>query len=101
MEPLIGSTEGFFVYNGVAQPLERPEMTVVSKTLGPGLFRWPVSWKGNFKILSTPYPFTAELSERMNVASWVIGGFAVGIAKGVIKKGDKVFHLYGLGELLI
>ncbi len=81
--------------------MESPEMTVVSKTLGPGLFRWPVSWKGNFKILSVPCSFAAELSERMNVATWVIGGFAMGIVKGVIKKGDKVFRLYGLGELLI
>ncbi len=81
--------------------MESPEMTAVSKTLAPGLFRWPVSWKGNFKILSAPYLFTAEFSERMNVATWIVGGFAMGIVKGVIKKGDKVFRLYGLGELLI
>jgi hypothetical protein len=37
----------------------------------------------------------------MNVSNWVIGGFAMGIVKGVIKKGNKVFYLYGLGELLI
>jgi hypothetical protein len=101
IEPLIGSTEGFFVCNGVSQSLERLEMAVVSKTLGPGFFWWPASWKGNFKIGSTPYQFTAELSERMNVSNWVIGGFAMGIVKGVIKKGNKVFYLYGLGELLI
>jgi len=101
MEPLIGSAEGFLVLNGVSETLEHSEMTVLSKTLGTGFFQWPTLWKGNFEVRSTPYRFTVGISERKNVATWIIGGFAMGIVKGVLKTGDKSFHLYGLGELLI
>ncbi len=101
IEPLIGSTEGFLVFNNVSQTMEHLEMNVLSKTQGTGFFQWPTSWKGNFEVLSAPYQFTVEMSERKNIATWVIGGFAMGIVNGVLKTGDKTFHLYGLGELLI
>jgi hypothetical protein len=43
----------------------------------------------------------AALTERLNVVTWVKGGFAMGIVNGTIKQAGKNYRFTGLGELLI
>ena len=74
-------------------------MTVQDKSWGKGFYRWPVAWRvegeGNGSV-------TAELeeSEGKTIASWIIGGFRMGIVTGEMIRDGKKYRVYGLSELI-
>lgn len=100
-EGLTGNLVGFLALPGAAGALEDIVVEVPRRRQARGLYRWPEAWRGSFRVGERRYAFELELSERLPVANWVIGGFAMGIARGVLLEDGAQRPLYGLAELIL
>jgi hypothetical protein len=102
IKPLLGEYAGF-VGDGDVGEIKYLELSDISTKFALGFYRWPDSWSGKFVSNGVPYSFTISLQERNTVANWLIGGFAMGIARGTLTDLDsgKSYLLIGLAELII
>ncbi len=98
---LVGFKDGFVVINGEARQLDSIELAIDHRSLTWGFYRWPMAWRGSLKAGGANYNVSLQLSEKNNIANWVIGGFAMGIVKGQLESSDQRWTVYGLGELIM
>ncbi len=75
--------------------------------LAPGFYLWPSTWKLEIVGKETtqgdpPAMAHSAWQERDGdtVATWVIGGFRMGIASGELSVSDKRYRIYGFSELI-
>jgi hypothetical protein len=101
LTPLVGHLTGFTVMDGRTQPLEQISFTPLAKSFTFGLYRWPVSWRLEWKSPEGLHATTLTLSDRKRYGNWVIGGFSMGIVKGELSINGKLEPLYGLAELIM
>ncbi|MFZ5877388.1 MAG: hypothetical protein ACOYXU_13420 [Nitrospirota bacterium] len=99
--PLIGQTDGFLALAGMQGPLSALTLDLSATRPAIGFYRWPAAWQGTFTSGPSPYTFRLELSERHQVANWLVGGFAMGLVRGTLDTPDGPKQLIGLGELII
>ena len=99
-EPLHGRMLGFLVLGGRASALREMQIDVTRRSQAWGLYRWPQSWRASFVANGVPYRLDVALAERETVANWLIGGFAMGIARGELRRDGEALSLYGLAELI-
>jgi hypothetical protein len=99
---LVGLVDGFAVIDGNTLHLSETKIRVTSKRLALGLYLWPHSWSGHWqnKANSQRIEFNLRLTKRKTFGNWVIGGFAMGIVKGVVSHQGRALDAYGLGEII-
>ena len=75
--------------------------------LAPGLYLWPTTWKLDITdkgtVQSGPSPLANSAWQERDgdtLATWVIGGFRMGIASGELNVADRRYRVYGLSELI-
>jgi hypothetical protein len=103
MEPLAGLVDGFAGSGEEFVRLEGTEVSVRDKGWALGFYRWPLAWSGHWNDPAHrgDIDFDLWLSEKKNFRNWVVGGFAMGIVKGVVSRGGRTpLHAYGFGELI-
>ncbi len=98
---LTGYDEGFIVLNGTAVALNNFSPRVEGRRQGRGFYRWPLGWSGTFSALAAQYQFDLRIEHQSMIANWVIGGFAMGIVQGDLKKDGVVLPVFGIGELIM
>jgi len=99
---LVGLVDGFAVIDGSTLHLNETDIRVTSKRPALGFYLWPNSWKGHWQNESNSQriEFSLRLTERKTFGNWVIGGFAMGIVKGVVSHQGRTLDAYGLGEII-
>lgn len=100
LAPLTGNLVGFAVIDGRQEPLEDLAFIVEDRRLALGLYRWPSAWQIRWKG-GKRSSIDFALSERKVLANWIIGGFAMGIVKGEIRRDGRTYTFYGLAELIM
>lgn len=101
MAELSPPSDGFLVLDGAAAPMEAIAVEVPERAQGPGLYRWPVRWRGSFEAGGTAYAFDLTAERPNTIATWVIGGFRMCVVTGTLRAGDRSFPVLGLGELIM
>ncbi|MFZ5863899.1 MAG: hypothetical protein ACOYXR_13785 [Nitrospirota bacterium] len=99
--PLIDATDGFLALANARSPLNALTLDLSATRPAIGFYRWPAAWQGTFSSGPPAYSFRLELSERHQVANWLVGGFAMGLVRGTLDTPDGPKPLIGLGELII
>jgi len=98
LEELLGPAPGFLLDpQGRLHVLERITLTQTEHRQALGFYRWPVGWSGT---LGADGAFTLELVERRGISNWIVGGFAMGVARGTVSLGGERWPAFGLAELL-
>lgn len=92
--------QGFLVLDGEARATKKLAFEAVDWEQGGGFFRWPNGWNANWKDHDTNAEVSLRLADRNVVASWVVGGFAVAIAKGELTLGGKKHEVWGLAQII-
>lgn len=100
LAPLTGALVGFAVIDGQLEELRDLAFTVERRRFTLGLYRWPAAWHVRWKNGATS-TIEVSLSERKVLANWIIGGFAMGIVKGEVRRGERTCPFYGLAELIM
>jgi hypothetical protein len=106
MAELSPPSDGFLVLDGErspvkGMPMEAIEVEVSNRTQGPGLYRWPIAWRGSFTAGGTAYTFDLTTERPNTIATWVIGGFRMCVVTGTLRAGDATYPVLGLGELIM
>ena len=101
LSPLVGEKAGFIFLNTRGGETVKLRIVVTKKELALGFYRWPLAWNGQFQWNNQIYEFDLKLEHRKTMGNWMIGGFSMGILKGQLMQGNKIYPLIGLGELLI
>lgn len=101
MAELSPPSDGFLVLDGAGAPMEAIRVAVPERTQGPGLYRWPVRWRGSFEAGGRPYTFDLTAERPNTIATWVIGGFRMCVVTGTLRAGDATYPVLGLGELIM
>ena len=75
--------------------------------LAPGFYLWPSTWKLDITDKETTQAGPSTLAKSAwqerdghTLATWVIGGFRMGIASGELSVADRRYRVYGLSELI-
>lgn len=97
---LSGRLLGFTVLDGQADPMTGLEVTVLERAQGLGFYRWPTAWRIAWTGTRGPASLELALSDRRRIATWVLGGFAMGIAHGHLTYDGRTQPVYGLAELI-
>ncbi len=99
---LVGLVDGFAVIDGNILHLRDTQIRVGSKRPALGFYLWPNSWTGHWQneTKSERIEFSLRLTERKTFGNWVLGGFAMGIVKGVVSHQGRALDAYGLGEII-
>ncbi|MDW7709226.1 MAG: hypothetical protein SCH98_02035 [Deferrisomatales bacterium] len=97
---LTGLVDGFAVADGRAVRLEGAEVDVTGRRPALGFYRWPRSWEGRWSGAGEELTFTLRLEDRKTIVTWIIGGFAMGIAEGTVRYRGRAWEAYGLGEII-
>ncbi len=99
---LVGLVDGFAVIDGNILHLRDTQIRVGSKRPALGFYLWPNSWTGHWQneAKSERIEFNLRLTERKTFGNWVLGGFAMGIVKGVVSHQGRTLDAYGLGEII-
>lgn len=101
LAPLIARLTGFSVFGEVPEILKDLHMEVLDYDFAPGVFRWPKLWRITWTGSAGPGTMTLSLSFQKTLASWLIGGFSMGILTGELSYGGRLIPLYGLAELIM
>jgi hypothetical protein len=99
---LVGLVDGFAVIDKNILHLSETEIRVRSKRPALGFYLWPNSWSGHWQneAKNERIEFSLRLTERKTFANWVLGGFAMGIVKGVVSHKGRALDAYGFGEII-
>ena len=101
MTPLIGTISGFLAVQGETKPLQDLQVTLFDHNQAWGLYRWPSAWGLNWINQGGVGRAQLETQEFNTLGSWVIGGFGMGIVKGIVHYNGKEYPVYGLAELIM
>ena len=101
LEPLVGRQSGFLIKDNTLTPIDNLEINSNRRQLAIGFYLWPAVWQSKFEANSQQYEIELQLSERNEIANWVLGGFSMGVVKGEIKTASGSSPVYGLGELIM
>jgi hypothetical protein len=99
--PLIGQIDGVLSLAGVQVPLNALTLNLSATRFAIGFYRWPETWQGTLTSGPSSYTFRLDLTERHQVANWLVGGFAMGIVRGTLETPQGPKPIIGLGELII
>ena len=101
MAPLFGTVSGFFAVQGETKPLQALQVTLFDHTQAWGLYRWPSAWGLNWVNHSGIGRAQLEVQEFKTMGNWVIGGFGMGVVRGIVHYNGKEYPVYGLAELIM
>jgi len=101
MAPLVGTVSGFLAVQGETQPLQVLQVTLLDHNQAWGLYRWPSAWGLNWVNKSGAGRAQLEIQNLKTMGNWVIGGFGMGIVKGIVHYNGKEYPAYGLVELIM
>jgi hypothetical protein len=99
--PLVGKLVGFAAWDAETDPVGDLEVTVLARDWALGLYRWPVAWRMTWTGRLGPASLSLALSDRRVFANWLIGGFAMGMARGELTYAGQTRPVLGLAELIM
>jgi hypothetical protein len=91
---------GFQVIDGQYELLCELRIEVPERSLGPGFYLWPQSWRVSWQGSKGSGTLSVNVIDRKTVTNWLIGGFAMAIVTGELTYGGKTRPVYGLAELI-
>jgi hypothetical protein len=97
---LVLAHQGFLVLDGEARAAKKLAFEALDWEQGGGFFRWPTVWKASWKDHDANAELSLRLADRNVVATWVVGGFAVAIAKGELTLGETKHEVWGLAQII-
>lgn len=92
--------KGTLRLEGEPRPAKHLELEVEAWTQGRGFFRWPTGWRASWLDEERPVKLAVELEDREVILSWVVGGFAVAIAKGELELDGRRHEVWGLAQVI-
>ena len=93
---------GFYAEGNEVEETRDLEFEVLRKAQGLGLFRWPVAWRANWKTPEWgPGRVEVQVADFKRVASFVLGGFGMGIVTGYVEQGGRRIPVYGWAEIVL
>ena len=101
LAPLIGTLNGFVAVQEETENFQILQLTTTDLSQGLGLYKWPMKWVGRWLSEKGSGTVELNLSEFNRIATWVIGGFAMGIVRGTVTYKGQTYEVYGLGELIM
>ena len=101
LAPLVGTLNGFLAAHEETVQFQILQLTTTDLSQGLGFYKWPMKWVGRWLSEQGSGSVVIELSEFKRMATWIIGGFAMGIVRGQVTYKGKTYEVYGLGELIM
>ena len=101
LAPLIGTLNGFLAVHEETENFQILQLTTTDLSQGLGFYKWPMKWVGRWLSEKGSGTVELKLSEFNRIATWVIGGFAMGIVRGTVTYKGQTYEVYGLGELIM
>ncbi len=101
LTPLIGELDGFLSIEGKSERFQILQLTPLKFSQGLGFYQWPMEWAFRWMTAQGRGAVQLELSQFRRIASWVMGGFAMGIVQGEVSYQGKSYQIYGLVELIM
>lgn len=97
---LVLPQQGFLQLDGDARLAKKLEFTPSDWSQGSGFFRWPARWRANWLDREKPLKVDLALVDREVILTWVVGGFAVAIAKGELVIDGVKHEVWGLAQII-
>lgn len=82
MSGLLGARAGFAVIDGVSEAMHDIEVDVLSREYAIGWYRWPMPWRISWSGARGRAVLMLVQDERRTIATWMVGGFALGVPRG-------------------
>ncbi|MCK6447205.1 MAG: hypothetical protein L6Q99_12520 [Planctomycetes bacterium] len=97
---LVLPQQGFLQLDGDARLAKKLEFTPSDWSQGSGFFRWPARWRATWLDREKPAKVDLALVDREVILTWVVGGFAVAIAKGELEIDGAKHEVWGLAQII-
>lgn len=97
---LVLPQQGFLQLDGEARLAKKLEFTPSDWSQGNGFFRWPSRWRANWLDRERTAKIDLALEDREVILTWVVGGFAVAIAKGELVIDGAQYEVWGLAQII-
>ena len=101
MAPLVGTVSGFLAVQDETESLNVLQVTLYDHTQAWGLYRWPSAWGLNWINEAGVGRAHLKIQDFKTMGNWIIGGFGMGIIRGVVNYNGKEYTAYGLAELIM
>jgi hypothetical protein len=97
---LVLPQQGFLVLDGEPRLAKKLDFVAEDWSQGGGFFRWPSRWRASWLDREKAAKLELALTEREVILTWVVGGFAVAIAKGELVIDGVKHEVWGLGQII-